>query len=181
MGEPVNSLRLANACRLAKPGFKSGALPALFALFAGLAIAFCAPRSAQAANDSAMCTVRIIHAKHEGGAVDPKLEPLKAQLTHPPLSAWKSFHLLRSDDLQLRALSSAPFAVPGDHQGSLEFLGTVEGNGKQRLRLRLQIMDGGARLLNTVFVIDNGGTVLQAGIKHEQGLLVLGFTCKLGS
>jgi len=176
MGEPVNSLRLATACRA--PRRRSGAL---FLALASFCLFITGSRFAQAANDQASCTVRVIHAKNEGGSLDPKLEPLKAQLTRPPLSAWKSFGLLRSDELALRAQNASTFAVPGDHQGSLEFLGTVEGNGKQRLRLRLQILDGTAKLLNTVFVIDNGGTVLQAGIKHEQGLLVMGFTCKLVS
>lgn len=171
MGEPVNSLRLATSCRAALLG----------AFLLATCCLFGAPRAALAANDQASCTVRVIHAKHDGGTVDPKLEPLKAQLTRPPLSAWKSFGLLRSDELALRLQNASTFAVPGEHQGSLEFLGTVEGNGKQRLRLRLQILDGTAKLLNTVFVIDNGGTVLQAGIKHEQGLLVMGFTCKLVS
>lgn len=152
-------------------------------LFAVL-VAVLAPARSQAKSDAASCMVRIIHAKHESGAtgtIDPRLEPLKAQLTRPPLSAWQSFSLLQNDELALRALTPSSFMVPGDHQGSLEFLGTVEGSGRQRLRLRLQILDGSAKLLNTVFVIDNGGTVLQAGIKHNQGLLVLGLTCKLGS
>lgn len=137
--------------------------------------------SAFAANDSTGCTVRIIYAKRDGNSFDAKLEPLKAQLTRPPLSAWQSFSLLDQQELTLRALVPSFFAVPGDHKGSLEFLGTVESNGRQRQRLRWQILDGTARLLSTTFVIDDGGTVLQAGIKHKDGLLVLGLTCKLNS
>ncbi len=134
-----------------------------------------------AGNDSAACKVRIIHAKHEDSAFDPQLEPLRQQLTHPPLSAWKGFKLLGQHDLPLHILTPSNFAVPGEHQGRLEYLGTVEGQGgRQRLRLRWQLFDGGARLLSTVFVINDGGTVLQAGIKHDHGLLVLGLTCKLG-
>lgn len=163
MGKPVKSRSIKSLCLLVA------------------LVAAALPQGAMAANDSAACTVRFIHAKHEGTAFDPKLEPLRDQLTRPPLSSWKSFSLLGEQKISLHALTPTDFAVPGDHQGRLEFLGTVESNGKQRLRLRWQLLDGAARLMSTVFVIDDGGTVLQAGIKHEQGLLVLGTTCKLGS
>lgn len=163
MGEPVKSRSIKSLCLLAA------------------LVAVAAPRWAIAANDSAACTVRFIHAKHEGSTFDPQLAPLKDQLTRPPLSSWKSFSLLGEQKIALHALTPTDFAVPGAHQGRLEFLGTVESNGRQRLRLRWQLLDGAARLMSTVFVIDDGGTVLQAGIKHEQGLLVLGTTCKLGS
>ena len=55
--------------------------------------------------------------------------------------------------------------------------GRADAAGKLRLRLKLEIQDGSAKLLSTKFVINNGGTVLQAGIQHDKGLLVLGFTC----
>lgn len=172
MGEPVKSPRI-HTSRSAYYAVASSLLAVFFA--AVLA------RPAHAANDKATCSVRIIHAKHDGSAVDERLAPLKSQLDKPPLSSWKSFKLLAQHDLSLKALVPSDFPVPGDHQGRLEFLGTVEGNGKQRLRLRWQILDGAARLFSTIFVIDDGGTVLQAGMKHEQGLLVMGLTCKLGS
>jgi hypothetical protein len=166
MGEPVNPPRIH--------------IPSLFSLFLALATLLNA-RQVHAGGDAAACKVRIIHAKHEGSTFDPQLEPLRPQLTQPPLSAWKSFTLLGQHDLPLHILTPSNFAVPGGHEGRLEFVGTVEGHGRQRLRLRWQIFDGDARLLSTVFVINDGGTVLQAGIKHDHGLLVLGLTCKLGS
>lgn len=136
--------------------------------------------AAAATKDSASCSVRIIHAQSEGGAIDKSLDPLRPQLTRPPLSAWKSFKLLEQKDLTLQHKApGAVFAVPGDHQGTLEFLDKVEKEGKLRLRLRLQLQDGAAKLLSTTFVIDNGGTMLQAGTKHEKGMLVLGLTCHL--
>lgn len=127
---------------------------------------------------SAECTVRIIHARPGAGDVDPRLGAFKARLSKPPLSSWKSFKLLREQDLKVGAAQPATFAVPGDHEGALQFLGRVEGD-KQRLRMRLEIRDGRAHLLRTVFVIDNGGTVLHGGIKHEDGVLVTGITCHL--
>lgn len=167
MGKPVNPDRR-SSCLWAV------AFAAFFALLA-------LPHAAGAASDTATCTVRIIQARHEAGKFDERLAPFKDQLTSPALAAWKSFSLLEQHALSLHALTPASFAVPGEHQGRLEFLGTVEGHGRQRLRLRWQILDGTARLLSTTFVIDDGGTVLQAGMKHDHGLLVLGLTCKLGS
>ena len=52
---------------------------------------------------------------------------------------------------------------------------------QHRLRLRLEIEDGAKKLLNTVFVLDEGGMVLSAGQRHLSGLLVLGLRCETAS
>ncbi len=142
-----------------------------------------APAAASAKADegkeSARCLVRSIHALHEGSAFDAQLEPLKAQLKNPPLSAWKSFRQLDKQELNLPQKEPGSFSFPGDHRGTLQFLEKVEKDGKLRLRLRLELFDGSAKLLSTTVLIDNGGTLLQAGTKHQGGMLVLGFTCQI--
>ena len=67
------------------------------------------------------------------------------------------------------------------HQGGLSYEGRADSGGKQRLRLRLEIQDGAAKLLSTKFVINDGGTVMQAGMKYDKGVLVLGITCRIAS
>ena len=138
-----------------------------------------APASADDGKESARCLVRSIHALPEGSAFDAQLEPLKAQLKNPPLSAWKSFRQLDKQELNLPQKAPGSFTFPGDHRGTLQFLDKVEKDGKLRLRLRLELFDGSAKLLSTTVLIDNGGTLLQAGTKHQGGMLVLGFTCQL--
>jgi hypothetical protein len=140
------------------------------------------PAAAAKADDgkeSARCSVRSIHALPEGSAFDAQLEPLKALLNKPPLSAWKSFRQLDKQELSLAPKEPGSFTIPSDQRGTLQFLEKVEKDGKLRLRLRLELFDGTAKLLSTVVLIDNGGTLLQAGTKHAGGMLVLGFTCQL--
>ncbi len=133
------------------------------------------PESATATKAS--CSVRVIHATKQGGQFDSRLEPLRPQLTRPPLDSWTGFGLLKQHELVIANGSSQTFDVPGDHQGVLSYEGRADTGGKHRLRLKLEIQDGQAKLLSTKFVINSGGTVLQAGIKHDKGLLVLGITC----
>lgn len=188
MGKPV---KFASQISVPPPPQPRRLRPALTAAAALLALALAPAVHAQPAapaavaakadegKEAASCLVRTIHALHDGSAFDAQLEPLKAQLKSPALSAWKSFKQLDKQELTLPAKSPQSFNVPGDHRGSLQFLEKVEKDGKQRLRLRLELFDGAAKLLSTVVLIDNGGTMLQAGTKHAGGTLILGFTCQL--
>lgn len=130
---------------------------------------------------TAACVVRVVHAMREGHDFDPQLEPLRPQLTKPPLSEWHQFRLLKQHSLVVGGAAPSRFELPGGHDGLLTFEEQVEAGGKKRLRVRLEILDGQARLLSTRLLMNNGATLLQAGIKHEKGLLVLGITCQLGS
>lgn len=153
--------------------------PAVYAQGAAPAAATAAPAKPDDSKESASCLVRTIHALHDGSAFDAQLEPLKSQLKSPALSAWKSFKQVDKQELMLPRHSPQSFNIPGEHRGSLQFLEKVEKDGRQRLRLRLELFDGAAKLLSTVVLIDNGGTMLQAGTKHAGGTLILGFTCQL--
>lgn len=149
------------------------------------------PAAAPAAPETVACTVRVIHAKqttaHAGGKaaaplqLDPALTPLKAQLSKAPLSSWDTFKLLQQHELSLKTGVDTKFALPMDQEGTLTFAGSVDGGGKSRLRLQMGIKDAKAQILKTKFTLNNGGTLLQAGIKHDGGMLVLGFTCQLSA
>ncbi len=140
------------------------------------------------AEEAAVCTVRVIQAHQAGGEsgsaqhsaapyFDPRLEPLRKQLTQPPFSAWHSFHLIQQHDLNLQKDTLTGFTLPGAHDGALTYLGQVESPKRHRVRVHLELRDGAAKLVNTVVLIDDGGTFLQGGIRNAGGVLVLGFTC----
>lgn len=131
------------------------------------------------AEEQAACTVRVVHGDHKSGGFDARLEPLRAHLSRPPFSAWKGFQLLAEHDLRIPAGATAAFGLPDQHEGALAFQGHVEGAKKRRLRMRLQIRDGAALLVNTEYKIDDGGTVFNVGIRHQGGMLILGLTCQL--
>lgn len=138
-----------------------------------------APVSAKAAGQTAACIVRVVHALRDGHEFDAQLEPLRPQLTKPPLSAWHQFRLLKQHSLIVGGAAPSRFELPDGHDGLLTYEGLVEAGGKKRLRVRLEILDGQARLLSTRLLMNSGATLLQAGIKHDKGLLVLGITCQL--
>jgi hypothetical protein len=186
MGEPVSRASLLIESLRRRPLLRlAGILPAVMLL------ALPAPRAqpaapearpqaaARAAGHTASCTVRVVHAMHDGHEFDPQLEPLRPQLTKPPLSAWHRFRLLKQHTLTVGSGAPTRFELPGGHDGQLTFEDVVEGGGKKRLRVRLEILDGQARLLSTRLLMNNGATLLQAGIRHEKGLLVLGITCQV--
>lgn len=140
--------------------------------------------------DSASCAVRAIQGiptKKKDAKSDQKNEPkneidgqlafLQHQLQQPPLSSF-GFKLLSKHDMVIKKSSPAAFPVPGDHEGVLSYQGWTEGP-KRRVRVRLTLKDGSARLLDTNYLIDNGGTILHGGIKHGEGILFLAITCRL--
>ena len=196
MGEPVSRLSLRFSTLSAALGRRGGAFLVAAALSlpsAGVLRAQPAPAPAvapagaaaqpaiKAPAQPAACTVRVVHALRDGKEFDSQLEPLRPQLTRPPLSEWHQFKLLQQHALVLAAAVPSRFELPDGHHGLLTFEELVESAGKKRLRVRLEILDGQARLLSTRLLMNSGATMLQAGIKHDKGLLVLGITCQLSS
>lgn len=126
----------------------------------------------------AVCTVRVIQAHQTGNDFDPQLKPLRTHLTRPPFSSWHSFRQIQKHDLNLPLNTAKTFNLPGAHDGELTYLGRADGPKRHRVRVHLELRDGTAKLVNTVILLDDGGTFLQGGIKNAGGTLVLGFTCK---
>jgi hypothetical protein len=135
--------------------------------------------TAAAQSNVAVCTVRLIQVHPTGTEFDPRLEPLRKQFTQPPFSAWHSFRLIQQNDLDLPKDVAKTFALPGQHKGSLTYMGREDGPKRHRVRMHLELFDGAARLTNNIFLIDDGGTYLYAGFgRNAGGIQVLGFTCR---
>ena len=134
------------------------------------------------AEPRARCAVRSISASRGAGGIDPQLADLQAQLTRPPFTEWKSFRLLAMHQVELMPGSTSSFALPEERQGQLIYKQHVLGEGgRHRVRLQLEVRKGSEVQLSTVFVLDEGGTVLTAGNKYGDGILILGVTCKTDS
>lgn len=137
----------------------------------------------------AKCVVMIIHAlpDAQGGQgpnpkIDPKIDSLRPYLEKGPFTAWKRFSLLEEKSFDVSTSDTDRFSLPNGKQVTITYIDHVRReDGKHRLRLRLEIEDGPKKLLNTVFVLDEGGVVLSAGQKHLGGLLILGIRCEKGS
>ncbi len=145
----------------------------------GIALGLVA-RPARAGEPHAICYVRMIQASHEGSGIDPKITRLRPYLEKAPFTAWKKFTLLDEKDMTVAPSTTDRFTLPNGKQASLTYVDHVfTPEGKHRLRLRLEISDGEKKILNTTFVLDEGGVVLQAGQKHGNGTLILGFSCDI--
>ncbi len=148
-------------------------------LIAGLA----AGGSARA--ETATCDVPVIHALHNGDdgkapEIDPRIIRLKPYLERAPFTAWREFKLLDRKELSIPEKGSSSFTLPNGREATLSLVEHSAGPGDHRLRLKLVIDDKSkkSKMLDTTFVIDEGGEVLQVGQRYEGGILVLGVSCK---
>jgi hypothetical protein len=148
-----------------------------------LAVWFLTLGAARADEPPAHCDVRVIQALPHGSGIDPQITRLRKQLERPPFTAWHGFKLLGDHDLKVPLHESVSFTLPNGKKTSVSYVDHVERpDGKHRLRMRLEIDDrqGAAtpeKDLSTVFVLDEGGVVLQAGQKYQDGILILGLSC----
>jgi len=162
----------------------SRATGALVLAAAGLAI-LATSRRAEAA-PTASCEVPIILGKQSGDGrppeIDERIQRLKPYLEKAPFTAWHQFKLLERKDLSVPEHGATEFTLPNGREATLSFLDHSGGAGDDhhRMRLRLLIEDKAKnkKVLDTTFVLDEGGVVLHGGQHFEGGVLVLGISCK---
>jgi len=135
--------------------------------------------------ESATCDVPVIHALHNGDdgkapEIDPRINRLKPYLEKAPFTAWREFKLLDRKELTIAEKESSVFALPNGREATLSFVDHTSGPGDHRLRLKLAIEDKAkkGKMLDTTFVLDEGGVVLQVGQRFDGGVLVVGVSCK---
>ena len=129
------------------------------------------PRVAQ--GDAVKCTVRCIHAHQRPGGIDKRLTFLRKQLARPPFSAFKSFELLSVKVLDIPRAVTRDAPLPTKKVLRLTFKDKLLVGKKVKLRIHLSIKSK----LNTVYTIVDRGTMLVAGDKYKDGILVVGTTC----
>jgi hypothetical protein len=127
---------------------------------------------------SAACDVRIVHALKEVGGIDPRITLLRPYLEKAQFAEWRQFKLLEEKQIKLLPHGSATFDLPNGRKGTLTYVDHFIADKEHRMRLKLTIDRPDKRMLDTTFVLDEGGVVLQGGQKHGNGRLILGITCK---
>lgn len=134
--------------------------------------------------ESATCDVPVIQATHghEQGdpTIDSQINRLKPYLQKAPFTAWHEFKLLDRRELTLQEKGSSSFTLPNGREASLTFIDHTSGPGDHRMRLKLVVEDRAKhdKMLDTTFVLDEGGVVLLVGQKHQGGVLIIGVSCK---
>ena len=141
-------------------------------------LALCGVARADEPAPDAKCKVRIVLAQRDGNGIDPRITRLRPYLEQPPFTAWHQFKLLEEKDLDLAPHGAAPFDLPNGRKGKLTYVDHFIANKEHRLRINLTIDRPDKQMLNTTFVLDEDGVVLQAGQRHQGGRLILGISCK---
>jgi len=111
---------------------------------------------------AARIEVWVIHASRQGDEVDPRLAPLKRQLKGFSFSAYQ---LIERRIESVPAGAALEMALPGERTLKI----TPEGHEEGRRRVRLEIPG----LVNTTYLVDQGGTLIVGGPKHQGGNLIL--------
>src|SRR5262249_5823136 len=123
----------------------------------------------------AKCNVRIIEAMKDGSGIDPKITRLRPYLEQAPFSAWHHFKLIDDKQLDLTPHGGkAQVDLPNGRKATLTYVDHFMQGKEHRMRLQLTIDRPDKQMLNTTFVLDEDGVVLQAGQKYENGRLILG-------
>lgn len=132
------------------------------------------------AQDKANCTVRALHGLQTPGGVDKQIVSLKRQLSKPPFSAFKSIKQLSSKKLSVTQGALQKTTLPNGKVLQLSFKEKLLLKQKLRLRMKLKIVKPGTKkfIAGTLFTIADGGTLLVAGTKYQNGTLIVGVTCK---
>jgi hypothetical protein len=130
---------------------------------------------------SARCKVRVVQAEADGKelSIDPRITLLRPYLMNAPFNGWKRFQLLSEYNLDIQPTMTAEFFLPNGKKTSLTYLEHLQGHKKHRMRLKLAIAEEDKKVFNTTFVLDEGGTVVQAGQRHDKALLILAVSCQM--
>ncbi len=127
----------------------------------------------------AKCTLREIQASHDEPAnIDPQITRLRLYFEKAPFNAWKQFHLLTTKEFTLQDEKSQSIDLANGRKAEVTYTDHMtRADGKHRLRLRVQVTHGEKRVMDTTFVLDEGGVMLQA-VQGKTHLLVLAVSCE---
>ncbi len=136
--------------------------------------------------ETARCDVPIIHAirgdQGKSQSIDPRIDRLKGFFEKEPFIAWREFKLLDRKELQFNGAGESKFKLPNGREATLSFVEHLRGvepsDHRMRLRLQMEAKDKSHRMLDTTFVLEEGGVVLQGGQHYQNGVLILAISCK---
>jgi hypothetical protein len=134
--------------------------------------------------ENAVCDVPMIQALHNGDdgrepVIDPKIVKLRPYLMRAPFIAWREFKLVDRKEVEVPLHETRTFALPNNREGALTFQEHSSGPGDHRLTLRMTIDDPiKKRMVDTTFILDEGGVVLHGGQRYNGGTLILAVSCR---
>jgi hypothetical protein len=113
----------------------------------------------------------VVHATDSHSRVDVRLSRLTPYLSH---LRFTGYELLDTHRAQLSTRNSETFPIAGGRKVTIELLSKDD----RRTRMRVQVTAKGGKLLDTTLSINRNGTVIVAGPKYKDGILVMPLTAR---
>ncbi len=130
------------------------------------------PATSQPVKAKVDMQIRVVYATASHSRVDPALSSLTRYLSH---LRFTGYELLDTQKSQVGLGGKATFNVEGGRKVTVTLLGRDD----KRARVRVQVSSsGGKQLLDTTMSVNRNGTVIVAGPKHKDGILVLPLTAR---
>ncbi|RJP23154.1 MAG: hypothetical protein C4529_04520 [Deltaproteobacteria bacterium] len=108
-----------------------------------------------------------VYASNEGSSIDPALGNIRGKLRS--MFNYSSYRMLDRKRRSLAVGETGDFELPGRRSMRVTPL-PAQGN---KVRLSVQIREGGRNLLTTTLGLTRGGMVLVGGPSHQAGVLIL--------
>jgi len=138
-------------------------LPAI----AFLAIVFAAGAAAATAPESVAVDIGVVAASNEGTSIDPALSALRTKLQS--MFTYSSYKMLDRMKRTLAVGEAGDFALPGGRSMRVTPVPAPD----KKVRLAVQITEGGRSLLTTTLGLSRGGMVLVGGLPNPSGVMIL--------
>lgn len=123
--------------------------------------------AASAAPAPVTVEIGVVVASSKGKSIDPSLESLRTKLQS--MFSYSSYTLIDRMKRPIAAGETGEFGLPGGRTMRVTPVGAPEG----KVRLAVQVMEGGKNLLTTTLGLNRGGMVLVGGPPHQSGVLIL--------
>jgi hypothetical protein len=111
--------------------------------------------------------IGVVVASNKGASIDPSLSTLRTKLQS--MFSYSSYSLLDRMRRTLAVGETGEFNLPGGRSMRV----TPAAAPENKVRLAVQIMEGGKNLLTTTLGLSRGGMVLVGGPPHQSGVLIL--------
>lgn len=119
------------------------------------------------AADTVSVDVGTIYASNEGSSVDPALNYIHGKLQS--MFNYSSYKILDRKRRSLAVGETGDYELPGRRIMHISPLPAKD----NKVRLSVNIREGGKNLLSTTIGMSRGGMVLVGGPSHEAGVLIL--------
>ena len=134
----------------------------------------------QIARAQARCELREVEGTRAPGGIGPGLDDVRAMLSAPPFSEYKTFRLIAPHPLALQKGQPQKIVFSHKHRYEVTFLDRlVEREGRARLRLKFEIFKpDGKNELSTIVVVEENGTPLPRVEQTADHLTLALLSCK---